>query len=171
MSAQQQHGLRRGPSTHDSGVRPDRVPLHGDDLPWSHRQPTVIRLIICILAGVAVGVVGTIAHRMGASMNIPYGLVLALVIVGLSTWCARSRAGVTGLALHLIFSSATAWAIAVYSPGGGTLTPIGFGGEVPFFSDHVGYMWLIGMIVVQIMLLLCPSRWFAVAPQTGQRRS
>jgi hypothetical protein len=117
-------------------------------------------MLICIASGVAVGIMGTMAHRMGASANLPYGLVVALLIVALSTWCARSLAGVAGLGLHLLASSAMAWGMAVYNPGGGALTPIGFGGQVPYFSEHAGYMWLLGMLLIQIALLMCPRRWF-----------
>ncbi len=44
-----------------------------------------------LLAGAVVGVIGTMAHRMGASANIPYGLVIAYPLVIISTWWARSR--------------------------------------------------------------------------------
>ena len=50
--------------------------------PWSHRQPYAVRVLITIVSGVAAGVVGTLAHRMGAAQNIPYGLLLAFLILG-----------------------------------------------------------------------------------------
>lgn len=119
-------------------------------------------MLITLLAGVAVAVVGTFAHRMGASMNIPYGLLLAYVILGLSAWCARSRCGVTGLAVHLIASTATAWMIAAGS-GNDALTPIGFNSDdLPYFSQKAGYLWLIGMIVVQLAFTLMPPKWFRI---------
>ncbi|MCI1219206.1 MAG: alcohol dehydrogenase [Bifidobacterium sp.] len=127
-------------------------------LPWSHQFNALVRALICLAAGVGVGVIGTFAHRMGAARDIPYGLVLALAIVSISTWCARSRSGATGLALHLIASSAAAWLIALGYPHGDALTPSGFGGAVPYFSQHVGYLWLFGMILVQVALLLLPAR-------------
>ena len=81
------------------------VKSNTDLRPWSHRQNVLVKVLITIAAGVASAFVGTFAHRMGAELNIPYGLVLAFLIIGLSTWCARSRMGVVGLALHLIASS------------------------------------------------------------------
>ena len=134
-------------------------------MPWSHRQSTLIKALVTIAAGAGSGLIGTMAHRMGASMNIPYGLVLAFLILGMSTWCARSRMGTTGLALHLIVSSLVAWQMALPGPGGDALTPIGFGSPMPFFSEHAGYIWLFGLIVVQVLMLVLPRRWFAMPPR------
>ncbi|KAB8289152.1 alcohol dehydrogenase [Bifidobacterium ramosum] len=125
-----------------------------------------MRVLVTLLAGVGAAVIGTFAHRMGASMNIPYGLVLAFVIVGLSTWCARSRCGVTGVAFHLIASGATAWMIAAASTGD-ALAPIGFSGDLPYFSQKAGYLWLLGMIVVQMAFLFMPPSWFVIDTRTS----
>lgn len=140
-------------------------------LPWSHRQPVPIRLLTDLLSGAAVGAVGTMAHRMGASMNIPYGLVLAFLIVILSTWCARSRDGIVGLALHLISSSLVVWTVmAGYGPGGDALIPVGFGSEanLPFFSNYAGYCWLYGVVLIPCIMLLLPKRWFVMPPRTDE---
>jgi hypothetical protein len=147
------------------------------ELPWTHRQNRAVRLLLCMAAGIASAVVGTLAHRMGAEQNVPYGLVLALAIIGLSTWCARSRSGAVGLAVHLVFSSITAWGMAAAGPGGDAITPIGFGGSVPFMSEHAGYIWLVGMLVIQLVLLVLPGRWFVLTSDgnrdapSGARRS
>lgn len=133
-----------------------------DDRPWSYRHGYPVRLLITVTAGVGAAVIGTFAHRMGASMNIPYGLVLAYVILGLSTWCARSRCGITGLAMHLIASTTTAWMIAAGS-GNDALTPIGFNSDsMPYFSQKAGYLWLIGMIIVQLAFAFMPPKWFSI---------
>lgn len=76
-------------------------------------------VLVDLLAGAVVGVIGTMAHRMGASANIPYGLVIAYALAIISTWSARSRDGVSGLALHLISSSLVVWTVmAGYGPAG-----------------------------------------------------
>ena len=97
------------------------VKSNTDLRPWSHRQNVLVKVSITIAAGVASAFVGTFAHRMGAELNIPYGLVLAFLIIGLSTWCARSRMGVVGLALHLIASSLTVWGMALTTTSGKAL--------------------------------------------------
>lgn len=142
---------------------------HGDDAPWSHRLHPLQRGLLTLAAGAASAFVGTFAHRMGASADIPYGLALALVIVGASAWCARSRSGIAGLGLHLVSSSMVAWGMAFGGPGGDATTPVGFsGGSLPWFSQHAGYAWLYGLIVVQVLLLVLPGRFFRT---TGPRRS
>lgn len=145
-----------------SELSSNKQKLPKSDKPWSHRQTYAIRLLISFGAGLGVGIIGTLAHRMGALHNIPYGLVLALLVVAVSAWCARSRAGVVGLGMHLISSSGIAWLIATGWPNGSALVPIGFGGSVPYFSEHVGYIWLIGIIIVQCLMVFFPISWFRV---------
>lgn len=121
--------------------------------------------MVTVASGIAVGVVGTVAHRMGGAQNIPYGLVLAFLIVGLSAWCARSRSGVIGVGLHLIASSGAVWVMAMYGPGGDAMLPIGFSTSLPFFSEHAGYIWLYGVTVLQVIITVLPSCWFAMPPR------
>ncbi|KFI49320.1 alcohol dehydrogenase [Bifidobacterium biavatii DSM 23969] len=139
-------------------------------MPWTHELNMPLRMLVTAAAGVGAALIGTFAHRMGASMNIPYGLMLAFAILGMSAWCARSRCGVTGLAVHLIFSSATAWLIAAGAAGGDVLTPAGFNTDtLPYFSQHAGYIWLLGGIIVQVALLLMPPAWFRIDAASGRR--
>ena len=149
--------------------------------PWSYRQNALVKSLITIAAGVASAFVGTFAHRMGAELNIPYGLVLAFLLIGLSTWCARSRMGAVGLALHLIASSLTAWGMALLlrlqpmdflaltTTSGKALIVAGFQGDMPFFSQHAGYIWLYGLILVQVVLLILPARWFVIPTHSESR--
>lgn len=136
---------------------------HDVAVPWSHRQNWLIRLLITLLAAIGSTCIGTVAQRMGASVNIPYGLVLALVLVGLSAWCARSRMGGVGLAIHLIVSSITAYMLAASGPLGDALVPL-FSAEspLPYFSRYMTWYWLGGMIAVQTIMLFLPSRWFRI---------
>ncbi len=72
-------------------------------------------------------------------------------MVIISTWSARSRDGVSGLALHLIGSSLVVWTVmSGYGPGGDAMIPVGFGGDdpMPFFSEQAGYMWLYGVVLI-----------------------
>lgn len=137
-------------------------------LPWTHRLPVWARFLVDLLAGVVIGVIGTMAHRMGASANIPYGLVLAYIMVIISTWSARSRDGVSGLALHLISSSLVVWTVmAGYGPGGDAMIPVGFGdsASLPYFSNAVGCYWLYGVVLIPLVMLALPKRWFVMPPR------
>lgn len=146
-------------------------PRKNDDralMPWSHRLPAWARLLLDLIVGVVVGMIGTMAHRMGASANIPYGLVLAYVLTAIATWSARSRDGATGLALHLIGSSLMVWTVmAGYGPGGDAMIPVGFGdsASLPYFSNNVGYFWLYGVVLIPLVMLVLPKRWFTMPPR------
>ncbi|MBM6698991.1 alcohol dehydrogenase [Bifidobacterium pullorum subsp. saeculare] len=137
-------------------------------MPWSHRLPLPARLLVSAAAGVAVGAIGSVAHRFGAAQNIPVGLLLAFLLLGLSSWCARSRSDVTGLAVHLITSSFVVWQMARPGPGGDILMPAGFSGQVPFFSEHASLIWLYGGIVLQLAMVFLPAAWFRVPPRKAK---
>ncbi|KFF31412.1 hypothetical protein [Bifidobacterium bombi] len=130
----------------------------GRTLPWSYRQSYPVRLLIAAAAGVLVGFIGTLAYRCGVPRSVPYGLVLAFVMVILSAFGARARSGVIGLAVHLITSSLV---VSLLSSGvnGNVLVP-GFTVEMPFLTEYAGYIWFLGMIVVQVAMVFLPARWF-----------
>jgi hypothetical protein len=101
---------------------------------------------------------------MGAEENVPYGLLISFALVGMSAWAARSRSGVLGAGFHLLASSAIAWVMAFPGPAGDVLVPVGGKGVfLSFFGLHAGYIWLFGMIVLQLVLLVLPNRCFVVA--------
>ena len=57
--------------SHDTyGSNQDAAP-DAQLMPWSYRLPIWGRFLVDLVSGIIVGVVGTMAHRMGASMNIP----------------------------------------------------------------------------------------------------
>ena len=148
----------------------------GDDaqesaLPWSYRQRPWLRYLIDVVSGAALGIVGTFAHRMGAAQNIPYGLVLALLLVALGAWSARSRDGVAGFALYFIASTTVWYFLALRS--GDVLIAAGFASDsLPFWSQHAGYSWLFGVVVVQLLLLVFPRRFFSMPTRrVGRRKS
>lgn len=148
----------------------------GDDaqesaLPWSYRQRPWLRYLIDVVSGAALGIVGTFAHRMGAAQNIPYGLVLALLLVALGAWSARSRDGVAGFALYFIASTTVLYFLALRS--GDVLIAAGFASDsLPFWSQHAGYSWLFGVVVVQLLLLVFPRRFFSMPTRrVGRRKS
>lgn len=134
-------------------------------LPWSYRNTTVA-VVVTVIAAVASAMVGSVAHRLGASVNLPYGLVLSLLLVALSTWCARMRMPVFGGVLHVLVSVCMAWWLTGAGAGGSVLIVAGFGAPVPWWSAHVGYWWLYGMVVVQLVVVLMPRRWCVMPRDT-----
>ncbi|MFT8358686.1 alcohol dehydrogenase [Bifidobacterium aquikefiri] len=134
-------------------------------MPWSFRFGIGVRLFISLALGFVVSIVGTPVHRMGASSNLPYGLVLALVLVGISAWQARARGGIIGLVLHLIASCFGVGMLAGQGPMGDVLIPVGGAAFNTYFGLHVGYYWLLGLILVQFVIALFPVQWFVVIPR------
>lgn len=122
--------------------------------------PLPARVALCALLGVVSAVVGTGAHRMGASMNIPYGLLLAFALLAASTVLARALAGASGLAIHLIVASLVIWQMGGYGPGGDILMPTGGSSLVTFFSLRASVIWELGSIVIQTAILCLPARLF-----------
>ena len=108
---------------------------------------------------------------MGAAQNIPYGLVLALLLVALGAWSARSRDGVAGFALYFIASTTVLYFLALRS--GDVLIAAGFASDsLPFWSQHAGYSWLFGVVVVQLLLLVFPRRFLSMPTRrVGRRKS
>lgn len=122
--------------------------------------PLPARVALCALIGAVAAVVGTGAHRMGASMNIPYGLLLAFALIAMSTILARALVGATGLAVHLIVASLIVWKMSGYGPAGDILMPTGGSALVTFFSLRASVIWELGAIVIQTAILCLPSRLF-----------
>ena len=133
-------------------------------LPITHEWAYGWRILISALSGAAAGICGTIVHRGGAAWNVPWGLALALLIVGLSAWASRSRADTMGLGAHLITVGLTSYLLAGSGPGGDIFVPVGGESLVTFFSQHAGYIWLLGAAAVQLAILVMPARWFRVRP-------
>ena len=51
------------------------------------------------------------------------------------------------------------------------MIPVGFGGDdpMPFFSEQAGYMWLYGVVLIPVVMLVLPKRWFVTPPREETR--
>ena len=134
-------------------------------LPWSYRHGTALAITVTIVSAVVAAVLGTMAHRAGLRHNIPYGLVLALAIMGVSAWSARARTGEWGLAMHFIMSLAVLMELTSFN-GGRTYLMVG---GTSLFSTWIGqqvsYLWLYGAAAVQIVIALLPRAAFVIEPR------
>lgn len=140
---------RRLPPSPSSGSQSRRDPI-----------PFIARLPLCAVCGVLAAMVGTGAHRMGASVNIPYGLALGLALMACSSVMARALAGSVGLGVHLIVASITVWQMTGYGPGGDIMMPTGGSALTTFFSLRAAMIWFYGMLLVQVVVLVLPSTVF-----------
>lgn len=144
-----------------SVFKPSQLPS-SVSAPQSQRDPIpyIVRLLLCALCGVVAALVGTGAHRMGASANIPYGLVLGFALMACSSVMARALAGSIGLGVHLIISSIIVWQMTGYGPGGDIMMPTGGEALTTFFSLRAAMIWFYGMLLVQVAVIVLPSTLF-----------
>lgn len=144
------------------GVQGDTDPAR---LPWSYRHGTALAITVTIVSAVVAAVLGTMAHRAGLRHNIPYGLVLALAIMGVSAWSARARTGEWGLAMHFITSLAVLMELTSFN-GGRTYLMVGGTSLFPtWIGQQVSYLWLYGAAAVQIIIALLPRAAFVIEPR------
>lgn len=104
---------------------------------------------------------GTMLARDGVDGPFPWGLLISLFLVFIVSLLARRDKKTIGVGLGLVLSSAVAWILAL-SPGAGgsILVPIASPAFTTFFSASAGYIWLFGMIAVQVVAALLPKKWF-----------
>ncbi|BDR54829.1 hypothetical protein KIMH_09400 [Bombiscardovia apis] len=121
--------------------------------PWSYFASLVV--------GALSGLIGTLSHRMGATMPVPYGLIIAFVLLLSSSWWARLVAGIIGSGLHIIGACGIIWLFMGYGPGGDVLIPIASPAFTTLFDRNAGSIWMFGALLLQVLLLLFPARWFA----------
>lgn len=139
--------------------------------PWSHNLPVWGRYVVTFVSAILCGLIGTFAHRVGAAINMPIGLVVAFLLILISTWCARSRTGILGLLLHVICSSAVVWIMALRIIGNDVLVPVGFYAQLPWLSQNAGRIWIYGVVVLPLLMIFLPSKFFSMAKKDTNRLS
>lgn len=134
-------------------------------LPWSYRHGTALAITITVASAVVAAVLGTMAHRAGLRHDIPYGLVIALAIMGISAWSARARTGEWGLAMHFLASLAVLMELTSFN-GGRTYLMVGGTSLFPtWIGQNVSYLWLYGAAVVQMVIAMMPRKAFIIEPR------
>lgn len=130
--------------------------------PWSHRLPLWGRYATTCVSSAICALIGTFVHRAGAMNNLPYGFVIAVILLLISAWCSRARSGWWGLFIHAVVFSAVVWILALGFIGNAILIPVGFTIPMPWCVKYVGYFWLYGILIAHAILLCMPQRWFVV---------
>lgn len=120
-----------------------------------------LRWMGIVAFSLASGMIGTLLHRSGADQGVPWGLVLAFLLVFFSACWARRVEGFLGLAVNLLLSTSLIWLVAGnYGPGGDILVPVASKAFVTFWSRYDGYIWILGATLVQLLVLALPKAWF-----------
>ncbi|MBQ1298965.1 MAG: alcohol dehydrogenase [Aeriscardovia sp.] len=105
---------------------------------------------------------GTMIARDGSDGPFPWGLIVSLLVIFVVSLLARRDKKIAGVGVCLVFSSAMAWILALSSGmGGSILVPVASSAFTTFFSAAAGYIWLFGMIIVQLIAALLPRKWFS----------
>lgn len=133
----------------------------GDQYPGrvnSGRGRVVGHVIGGCVSGALVGMVGTVAHRAVVGEHyLPYGIVLALAAVLLGGTCMRAWSGYPAVAAYGVALAVAVGVLAYISPGGDVLVP----------AQVVGYVWIVGSLVLVAVVFFLPGSWFADVPLRG----
>ena len=105
-----------------------------------------------LVLGVVVGTLGTVMHR---SIE-PWGVVLCLVLAFAAAVTARAWAGLVALAGYAVGLVVSVQLLSQTGPGGDVLVPD---------SQGIGWVWVLGSIVVTIVAGVLPSRLFSDRPR------
>jgi hypothetical protein len=117
----------------------------------------LVRAALALVLGAAVGIAGTVAHR---AMS-PWGVVLALTLVLAAGIAVRAWSGYVALVAYaggLVF---IVQMLSQSGPGGDVLVPAG---------GAIGWVWIIGSVVVTGAAAFAPRRWFSEEPVRRIRR-
>ena len=123
---------------------------------------SVLAWVRIVLFALFSALLGTMISRDGADGPFPWGLLISLLLIFIVSLLARRDKKIAGVGVCLVFSSALAWILALFPGAGGSiLVPIASPAFTTFFSASAGYIWLFGLIVVQVITALLPRKWFS----------
>ena len=123
---------------------------------------SVLAWVRIVLFALFSALLGTMISRDGADGPFPWGLLVSLLLIFIVSLLARRDKKIAGVGVCLVFSSALAWILALFPGAGGSiLVPIASPAFTTFFSASAGYIWLFGLIVVQVITALLPRKWFS----------
>lgn len=123
---------------------------------------SVLAWVRIVLFALFSALLGTMISRDGADGPFPWGLLISLLLIFIVSLLARRDKKIAGVGACLVFSSALAWILALFPGAGGSiLVPIASPAFTTFFSASAGYIWLFGLIVVQVITALLPRKWFS----------
>jgi hypothetical protein len=109
------------------------------------------KVLATVAAGVVVGAVGTVMHRASP----PWGLVGALALALAAAVTARAWDSWSTWLGYLAGLFATVQTLGQTGPGGDVLVPQG---------DAIGWVWVIGSLVLALAVVALPKRWFDDRP-------
>ena len=115
------------------------------------RFRSLARWVALLLLGGLVGATGTVIHRAWT----PWGVMGCLALVLASAVLARAWVGLLGLLAYGIGWVVVVQVLSLTGPGGDVLIPAG---------QVIGYVWIVGGMLMIAVAAFVPRRWFADAP-------
>ncbi|WP_421732632.1 hypothetical protein [Cellulomonas sp.] len=109
-------------------------------------------ILASLLLGTVVGTLGTVMHR---SIQ-PWGVVVCLALAFVAAVTVRAWAGLVALAGYAVGLVVSVQVLSQRGPGGDVLVPDGQG---------LGWVWVLGSIVVTIVAGVLPGRLFDDRPR------
>ena len=109
-------------------------------------------VVAALVLGAVVGTLGTVMHR---SVQ-PWGVVVCLALALVAAVTARAWAGFVALAGYAVGLVVSVQVLSQSGPGGDVLVPDGQG---------IGWVWVLGSIVVTIVAGVLPRRLFDDRPR------
>jgi hypothetical protein len=119
---------------------------------------TVGKALVALVLGVAVGTVGTLMHR---SVQ-PWGVVVCLALVAAAGVVARAWDGWPTLGGYAVGVLGSTQLLAREGPGGDVLVPA---------DQAIGWVWILGGVVVLLAVAVLPRRLFVDPPLVGPTSS
>ncbi|NUU17104.1 hypothetical protein HP550_07555 [Cellulomonas humilata] len=109
-------------------------------------------VVAALLLGAVVGTLGTVMHR---SIE-PWGVVVCLALAFVAAVTARAWAGLVALAGYAVGLVVSVQVLSQSGPGGDVLVPD---------DQGIGWVWVLGSIVVTIVAGVLPGRLFDDRPR------
>jgi hypothetical protein len=110
----------------------------------------LIRVAVGLVLGVVTGALGTVAHRG----HMPWGLVAALAFVLTTTTMLRAWAGRLAVVGQIAALAVTLMVLTREGPSGDMLVAD---------DGPVGWVWLVGSVVIAALVAIAPEYWFTGA--------
>ncbi|WP_315095296.1 DUF6113 family protein [uncultured Cellulomonas sp.] len=109
-------------------------------------------LALTLVLGVVAGTLGTVLHRSVP----PWGVVLCLALAFVAGVTSRAFAGLAAVGTFALGLVAAVQLLSQGGPGGDFLVPAG---------EAVGWVWVLGSIVLTILVAVLPGRLFDDRPR------
>jgi hypothetical protein len=146
-------------------TKKDTKTAQGHALPWSFKLPMGWKVVVSCLSAIIVVFIGSAISRSGAAYGVPWGLVVALVLIFASSWSARARGGFVCVLCHFLVS----WVCAVvlmgffgFGPGEEYPLLLGSVAGANFLMQYGVYLWLGGFTIIQIVMAFLPKQFFSL---------